>query len=373
MSKETIQWLNANTLVGFTTDRDKYAGNGFLIDGRPWWQIDGYQGGFEGPIPVQAVLDRLFYWEATEGDLTVRIPVDDAEDMDGIADDGSMYRNMIVPGRKAIIRPDTEEVLGVFMSGYQVHQYHEWLIENVHSIVDDSEAGIATAGLLRGGAQAYVSIELPEAVTTASGFPLRSNIIAMTSMNGSLATTYKAGAHAPVCDNSLAWFTGGEANRIKIKHSSNSLRRIGSVRDALGILYSTTEQMVEFLDRCAETTVTDDQWRQVVAAIVQPPDPQPNGKGGLVNQRAVTIAGNKVDELWDLYKRDKRVGNLTGTLAGVYQAANTWNEHFRTRNDNGVERVMQGVVDGSSDQFDREFWRIVDQVGVRVPELEVAA
>src|SRR5262245_36403521 len=312
MSRESREWLNQNTLIGYTADRDKYAGNGWMVKGQDgnqgWWHLPGYTGGFEGPIPIDAVLNRLFYWEPVVGELTVRIPVDEVELADGINDDGTYYCNKIVPGRKAIIRPDTEDVLGIFMGdpgdsskGYQPHFHERWLIENVATLLDQSrgELGIATAGQLKLGAQAYVSIELPETIVTAAGFPLRSNIIAMTSFDGSLATTYKAGAEAPLCDNSLFVFVAGVLYRVKIKHSSKSLGRIGEVRDALGIIYENSQAMVTFLDQCAETVVTDNQFQQIVDQLAPVPERQIEA-GKVKNQRAITVAEGKQGELMTL-------------------------------------------------------------------------
>jgi phage/plasmid-like protein (TIGR03299 family) len=375
MSKETRDWLNANTLVGFTANKDVWAGNGFMVDGKPWWHMDGFTGAFEQGVPVETVLDRLFYWTPLEGDLTVRIPQDDVEFADGIDANGIPYLNKVVEGKKAIIRPDTETVLGIFGADtYQVHNYEKWLIDNVGAVLDAGrgELGISSAGLLRGGGVAYVTIELPETVVTASGDGIRPAIIATTSLDGTKATTYVVRAMRPVCDNSLDLTLMGSNQKVKIKHSSQSMGRIGEVRDGLGLLYQATADMVTFLDRCAETTVTTDQFQQIVASLVPKPDPQVSG-GKVQNQRSITNAENRTDELWRLWRQDPRVGNLSGTLAGAYQAVNTWTEHMRTRNDNGVERLMMGTIDGTFTKADAEFWKIVQGLDITVPVLAAAA
>lgn len=55
MSRETLNWLNTNTLIGFT---DKL--------GHAWhWRAqeqDGTSNHYPGPIPVTDVQDRVFGW-----------------------------------------------------------------------------------------------------------------------------------------------------------------------------------------------------------------------------------------------------------------------------------------------------------------------
>ncbi|MCA0336170.1 MAG: hypothetical protein LCH66_04770 [Actinobacteria bacterium] len=41
--------------------------------------------------------------------------------------------------RQVIVRPDTKTVLGVFSSGDRVHDYEEWLLSSVQSILDTDE------------------------------------------------------------------------------------------------------------------------------------------------------------------------------------------------------------------------------------------
>src|SRR5262245_40610900 len=102
MSAEPYEWLNTYVLIGYASER-----------GTAWHYRQEFQGDepnhYDGPIPVEDVERRLFDWEARDYPLYI------------MTDDG--YRE--VEGRKAIVTSDTEEVLGVFKSGYTSHQYKE--------------------------------------------------------------------------------------------------------------------------------------------------------------------------------------------------------------------------------------------------------
>jgi hypothetical protein len=56
---------------------------------------------------------------------------------------------------------DDDTVMGVFGSGYVRHQHSEWLLTTVADLLDDDLA-ISSAGLLRGGAVAWVEVSIPE-------------------------------------------------------------------------------------------------------------------------------------------------------------------------------------------------------------------
>jgi hypothetical protein len=85
---------------------------------------------------------------------------------------------------------DDATVMGVFGSGYVRHQYSEWLLTTVADLLDDDLA-ISSAGLLRGGAVAWVEVSVPETIRTPEGVAFRPTLLSTTSFDGSMATTYK--------------------------------------------------------------------------------------------------------------------------------------------------------------------------------------
>lgn len=378
MSAETLEWLNENTMIGFTAEREKYAGQGWTTfntttgQNEAWWHQDGYKLGYPGAIPADEVIKHLFHWTPVECPITLRVPcgADEADGQDGT---GAYYRLVPDMQRKAMIRPDNDTVFGYFgKESYKPHLYPEWLIDGPAKIVD-SELGIGTAGLLRGGGVAYVTLELPDMVRIGAGMDIRPWIVASTSLDGTRATTFKTGSFAPVCDNSLdAFFFGGDEGKFKVKHSSKSMGKLADARTALGLVYQHAEEMSAFLDSLATVDVTDQQFQQIIAQIAPVPAPEHQpGKNGAVqvkNQRSITIAEGKQNDLTNLWLRDPRAAPWTGTLLGAFQSFNTWNEHFRPQNSNGVERMMLGTLDGSFAKADADFFQIVAGLEIDMPE-----
>jgi len=310
VSRETFEWLNNFTLIGFTEKR-----------GNAWHYRQALQGlesnHYTGPIPVDDVLRRLFFFEVIDEPMYRR------------AQDGSY---VVVPGRKFMTRNDTEEVLGVFKQGYTGHQYSEWLLENVATILDD-DLGIGSAGLLRNGAQAWVSVEIPENIVTPEGVEFRPNLLATTSFDGSIATTYKPVNTIVVCDNTREQALGENSNQFKVKHTKNSGLKIVDAREAIGIVHTISEAFAAEVAALSSKKVSDDEFEKHLKIMV--PITDESSKIG------ITKAENKRAELINLWHNDVRVAPWKNTAYGVSMAYNTWRQHFATVK--GVERPVRNM------------------------------
>lgn len=340
MSQESSIWLNQNTLIGFTEKR-----------GNAWHYRASDQGSeanhYTGGIPIEDVRRRLFHWDAVEGDVVTHI----------VTDDG--VQRITDPTRKTIVRPDTGTILGIFRGqpgsddGYKIHQYREWLLEQVQHLLDDDELDIASAGLLKGGGIAWVQIETPENILTPEGVEFRPFVTAATSMNGDLSSTYKRGVQAVVCDNTLSAALGEKGNVIKIKHSRYSKLKLGEARAALDIIHTTADDFAAQVKTLCDIKVSEGDWRKFVDAHT----PLPDEKG-----RAMTMAENKRDILFRLWNHDQRVAPWKNTAFGVVQALNTADQHeFNVKGDR-VERNMLKAVTGGFDKLDSDTVKLLDEV-----------
>ncbi|MFE3170128.1 DUF932 domain-containing protein [Amycolatopsis sp. NPDC059235] len=322
MSKETSEWLNNNVLIGFTDKR-----------GHAWHYRASAQGSepnhYAGAIPVADVQRRLFHWTAEPEPVLV----------------AGKFGLRRVPNKQAITASDTGDVLGIFADGYTVHQYQEWLLDKVGTILDDG-LSIGSAGLLRDRRQAWVSVEVPENITTPEGVEFRPNLVACTSHDGSLATTYKRTVTNVVCDNTMSAGLREYGQQFKVKHSKNGKFRIVEARDALAMVHTVAEEFAAEVKALCETTVTDQAWR----AFLDAHTPMPEEKG-----RARTTATNERAALNRLWNTDNRVSPWRGTAWGVVQAINTYTHHEAiVRNASRAERNMSRAVDGKADALDQD-------------------
>lgn len=339
MSRETMEWLNTYTLQS-----------------RKVWHTDANlqkiaQTIYDGPIPMQDVLDRLFAWEAIEAEITATAHMLD--------ENGVGTVEITDPTRKAILRPpgalgehDKGAIMGIFRSGYTGHSYAEWLVKNVSTILDDS-LSIYSAGLLRGGAQAWVNVTVPDTITTPEGVEFRPNLLAVTSFDGSLATTYKRTVTATVCDNTMSAALGESkaGGEYKVKHSRYSNMKLMEARDALSLVHSIADDFAEQVAALTAVKVTDADFDRFLAAIAPTHDENGDEKTG----RGLTLAESKHDEMRRLWRHDERVAPWKNTAYGVVAAVNTHSHWVQTvRGSERDERNMNLTVTGAFDKLDTD-------------------
>ena len=345
MSRETLTTLNISTLIGFTDKR-----------GHAWHYRQEDQGEqsnhYPGAIPVADVTRRLFDFTAEARPVYVGVPAD-VERAQAIGPDGEPIAYLQVNDRRAITHSRTGQVFGLFTDGYTIHQFGEFLIESVSPLLSDTIT-IGSAGVLRQGAVAWVSVEAPENLTTREGVEFRPNLLAATSHDGSLATTYKMVATNVVCDNTMSTALRERGPQYKLKHSRYSQMRLADARDALGLLEITADDFSTEVQALCEQTVTDAQWSAFLAATAPIP-----AKPG----RAQTLAVTKQDSLRRLWNHDARVSPWARTAWGVVQAVNTHVHHEQTvRGASRAERNMLRAVTGGVDDLDRTTLTILDRI-----------
>lgn len=336
MSSETSEWLNQNTLIGYTSKR-----------GTAWHYRASDQGDepnhYETAVPVEDVVRRLFHWKATELPLIIPVP----------GPSGVTYKT--VPDRKVIARDDTYDVLGVFKDGYSMHQYEEWLVNSVSTILDD-DLRIGSAGLLKGGAIAWVSVEMEDNLTTRSGIEFRPHLLATTSFDGSISTTYKPVSTFVVCDNTRSAALAESSTAFKVKHTKNSEMKLLSAREALGVMERLGDNIMEQIEALDAIKVSDATWERFLRELVKDEAPTDTGKKRAENTR---------NQLRNLYRHDDRVAPWAGTAFGVSQAVNTWRQHVRpTRKIGAAERNMLDLVTGRTGTADAKVLDILAAVSV---------
>ena len=345
MSKETTQYLNTYQLIGCT---DPIYGRGNAWHNNPALraQLGLEDNHYPHGIPVEDVLRRLFNWNAVEAEVLIR----------AINNEGKMIE-VVDNTRKAIVRDDDPStVFGVFKTNYQIHQFKQFTIDNVANLIDDANLVIGTAGLLRNGGKAYVTIELPETIKTPSGFDIRPHLLACTSHDGTLSTTYQLVSTIVVCDNTLAGALGEKTQQVKVRHSKHSIGKLQTVRDALQLVHEYSDELMLELERLSTQKVTDNEFQAIVDHII----PVDLSTGARPQSQA--RAQNKQELIRHIYKNDERVSPWTGTSLGVYQAFNTYNHWFAGSDANRSERNKLNGIVGKTEDSDRLVLNTIKQL-----------
>lgn len=350
MSMETPEWGRNNWLVGNTRVR-----------GDAWWKNwfggtddNGEPNHYDGFIPVEDAERRIFNWEAIE--TPIYVPALPFNPENRSPDGGNYVGDLVeVTDRKAIRRSDSGLTLGIFKPGYEMHQYREWLISRIAHLFDSDTLGLASVGLLRGGARAFATIELPDHIETPSGFTFRPNLTAGTSFDGSLASIVKLTFGVAVCDNTFAAALAENTPEFRVKHSRYSNRKINDVRAALDIVMASADDFTTQIEEWSNTSVTDAEFDAFLNALT--PVPEDEGKGR-------TRAENRQSDIRVLWQSDPRCNPWHGTKLGVIQTLNTWQQQETTvRGDKArTERNIENVLSDKVTEFDNSVIATLDTV-----------
>lgn len=343
MSYHSSQYLNSGKIIVGNTRNT----------GNAWW----YNPALENPnapthyedfIPLDVVKDRLFGWRALESTkLTATFEVNGKEIIVPVKSFKALGReDWVVNGV-----PDDEEdgadaILYVQAESYGVHQLQEIFITTTAQVLGgaDNMVGVQSAGLLKWGRRAWITISIPTNLTNdESGLEFRPNLTVSTSFDSSLATSWTRTFGVPVCDNTLDYqlVRAGDKGKFVLKHTKNSVARIKDAAEALGLLTQQADEMDKALAELVKTEVPEKVFLKWLDRMVPVPELKETIKmvtsiqgeqvaTKKVNTNGHTMAMNRRDKLVEMWDRDERVAPWKNTKLGILQLWNTFNQHERT-------------------------------------------
>jgi hypothetical protein len=331
ISPDQLQVLRDNVRVGFSKPVTEGG------RGRAWWDSglpDGTH--FDGPVPQSEVDDIL-------GVSITSVPV--------YALVNGEYQ--LIDNRQAIMVKGN--VVNIPTEGYVPHPFHETLSGFLDQIRRDADVAVSSVGRLRNNALAFIQAVLPETHEIA-GFGYQPYITGVTSADGKTATDYFSGGKAAICRNTLDMASAGALTRDKTKHTRNSLERLATARERLGIkLQMVGESVDEFLTDLVKTEVTDADfaaWLDEMAPLPEAKETKGGGPG-----KSYTMTENKRDELSRLYYKDPMVAPWNGTALGIFQAGNTYRTYTQTvkQSPGGrIERVLTNDMTRATGKADAD-------------------
>lgn len=303
MSQEEISWLRENVMLGYCDP--KY--------GRQHaWHYDkddpdSAANHFPDAVPVEAVLERLFSWDAIEAPLVVRY-------RSGGSDKNPRYAEIVDPTRKAIIQPVTQTILGVHHNSYEMHQFQRWLIEITEQILGDT-IKIGSVGKLRRDALAWLSAEVPETIKTKEGVEFFPKLLAVTAHDGTTASRWSGHCNIVMCDNTLSTgMTEHDGSIFRVRHTRHSEARVMDAHEALDIMHTMSDDFAREVAALCGTRVSEQQFDRFIETVV----PLPEDEG-----RARTNAQAKHAILTRLWREDERVAPWKNTAWGALMAIDT--------------------------------------------------
>lgn len=257
-----------------------------------------------------------------------------------------------VPNHRATVRKDTNKVLGIVGSRYNIVQNRDAL-GFLSDIVDSGDIVPLGGGYWKGGARPWIQARLPQDIKVAgvASETLIPFIFAATGHDGGLQVTIALSAIRVVCQNTYA-ANLKSPRRFQIRHLDSVVGRVGEARRTLGISFNYFDEYGKLMNELAQNKFTDANFERVVNGLLPMP-PETAGE-----QERENVARKRA-QLLGIYLNSPTVAPVRGSQYGALQAVTEWNDHVRngqrkagTRE--AIERKMERIMIGDDVTFKDE-------------------
>lgn len=238
----------------------------------------------------------------------------------------------VVPDRRATVRIDTEDPLGVVGSFYTPIQNEE-AFAFMDSLVGEAAAMYHTAGSLRDGRKVWALAKLPQDLVVVPDDVLHKFLLLLNSHDGSTAMVCRFVATRVVCENTLnaALAERGNTRQVIIRHTRGAPIRVDEARRVLSIGLKYFDIFGERCRALSSKQLNREMLRQYFEAVFPYPPAghnlEPTGK--LHEVLAFLFENGRGNEL----------PRVKGSLWAAYNAVTEYVDHVRGITAVGVPRA----------------------------------
>jgi phage/plasmid-like protein (TIGR03299 family) len=253
-----------------------------------------------------------------------------------------------VEGHNAVIRTDSEAVLGVVGDRYRPLQNRDqfnWF----QPFLDSQECAFETCGALKGGQLVWVlaKVNRPDA-DIGGGDTIRKYLLLTSSHDGSVATSVGFCPIRVVCWNTLSAGLSSSASKLlKVKHTASQRESLTAIRETVNLVDQTFEATAAQYRRLLASSLSPADMRRYVKLVLELPDDETMLSGRARNTLADVVdlcrygVGNDGKTAWSAYNGVTHyVTHVYGRNADSRLRAN-WYGEGRRMNDRAFSLAMQ--------------------------------
>jgi len=269
-------------------------------------------------------------------------------DMHGVSQ--ALYKQ--VTNRNAMVRNDTNEVIGVVGDKYKIVQNME-VFSALDTLVDSGDARYTAAGEYNNGANIWMVMELPIGVNVAND-PHAAFLLVQSSHDGSCAVRIRPIIERLFCSNQINGLIKGKKTNdftYVMKHTSNSELSVNDIRNITQLTYQAIEEYELVADGLLQREVSAAQVRDYFKRVWALPTTVEDKPYHMLSQgerRQQTLAITARDKAWQVYNESETQANIKGTAFGAWQAVVEYADHHAS---GGSERLAVATLSGRNDSI----------------------
>ena len=242
-----------------------------------------------------------------------------------------------VPGRKVILREDTQEIFGIVSDRYQICQNEEAFdfIENIDNIK------LIRAG--SAGGNVWIIGALPE--VSVLGDTITPHLIFQNSHDGSCSIKTTICMLRIVCQNQFVASFKESPATISIRHQGDIDEKLLVARETMQEVYNYVRNYDEVASQLATKKITPKKFNEIVEGFFKIPEE--------VSDRSKNLILDRQQRFRDAYNADDNQ-NFKGTKWGVINAYSdliTHEEYARKTNNWEINRFLNSLSPASMHSF----------------------
>lgn len=258
-----------------------------------------------------------------------------------------------VPKKKAIIREDSNSVIGIVGTKYKVVQNME-VFNALDTLVDSGDARYAAAGEFNGGANIWMVLELPQGVQVAND-PHAAFLLVKTSHDGSSSVVIKPIIERLFCANQVNGLISNSRQKYneytyRMSHTTNQELSVADIRNITNLTYTAIADYQLVANNLLKKDMSREQavnffkkvWALPTTVEDKPYDLLTRGE-----RKQQTIAKEARAKAWAIYSESETQENIRGTAFGAWQAVIEYADHYAT---GGAERLAAATLSGRNDK-----------------------
>lgn len=259
-----------------------------------------------------------------------------------------------VPQRKAVIRTDSNQVLGVVGNSYQPVQNHQ-CFGFLDAVVQDGRLRYHTAGALGKGERVWMLAKLPGEIRIKDSDDVTEQFLLLSnSHDGSSALRVFFTPIRVVCANTLGMAERKSRGQgVSIIHKGDLSAKVAEAQEILGFAKRFYDDLDERINRLAWHYPTRGQLETYFSMLY--PDSE-----GTKNRRAENVR----TELFRLFEhgRGQNIQQTKLSTWAAFNAVTEWVDHHRsTRGRTAQERAsrrLESAWFGSGNRLKAEAWKL---------------
>lgn len=233
-----------------------------------------------------------------------------------------------IPEKIAIMRTDTEKVLGIHGTNYDPYQNHE-LMELLYQIGGRTGLQVHTGGLFKEGAKIW--FQLKSDSLSLNGDRIEGYLSGFNSFDGSSSLGLGNSTETVSCENK--WWAAYREVKTKLRHSASMRPKIEEILKNIDVVLEQEQKLFQEIVMLSETAMTHTQ-KDLVTALLFNLD-----REELLNESELST--RKKNQLSD-FRTDLRteIADKGDNLWGLFSGVTRYTTHSMKKTDNSEGKMF---------------------------------